>query len=354
MEPILDWLNAPTSGERLENLRRALAYEPQAPQILPQYANNHIHTFYSFSPYSPTAAVWAARAAGLSTAGIMDHDSIAGAAEFREAARLAGIGSTCGVELRVSFAGTPFSNRRLNNPDQNGVAYMTLHSIRARHFDRTAAFLRPLHEKREKRNRRMTERIRQVTGIALDYDRDVLPLSRAAEGGSVTERHLLFALAGKMLPEGTRDERYRLLGKLKSGLIRDIYLPADEELLSLEEITAFAQEVDAILCYAYLGDVTDSPTGDKRAQTFEDAYLEELLTYLKSRGVPAVTYMPSRNTREQLLRLMSLCRSLGFREISGEDINSPSQSFLCPQLADPLFAHLVEAAWELVRREENG
>ena len=36
-------------------------------------------------------------------------------------------------------------------------------------------------------------------GIGLDYDRDVLPRSQAAEGGSVTERHILFALAVLLL-----------------------------------------------------------------------------------------------------------------------------------------------------------
>jgi hypothetical protein len=30
--------------------------------------NNHIHTFYSFSPYSPSKAIWMAFSAGLSTA----------------------------------------------------------------------------------------------------------------------------------------------------------------------------------------------------------------------------------------------------------------------------------------------
>jgi hypothetical protein len=33
----------------------------------------------------------------------------------------------------------------------------------------------------------------------LDYDKDVLPLSKAREGGSVTERHLLFALSERIL-----------------------------------------------------------------------------------------------------------------------------------------------------------
>ena len=50
------------------------------------YVNNHIHTTYSFSPYSPTDAVYMAWKNGLKTAGIMDHDSVAGAREFLEAA----------------------------------------------------------------------------------------------------------------------------------------------------------------------------------------------------------------------------------------------------------------------------
>ena len=94
---ILERLNAPTKAERLENLRRALE-TAQFPPVVPQYVNNHIHTTYSFSPYSPTAAVYAARAEGLSTAGIVDHDSIAGAPEFLEAAAMAGIPATVGME----------------------------------------------------------------------------------------------------------------------------------------------------------------------------------------------------------------------------------------------------------------
>ena len=85
---ILEQLNAPSKEERLENLRRIVA-STSFPPTVPQYINNHIHTTYSFSPYSPTAAVYAARMEGLCTAGIIDHDTIAGAKEFLEAAKIA-------------------------------------------------------------------------------------------------------------------------------------------------------------------------------------------------------------------------------------------------------------------------
>ena len=54
---------------------------------------------------------------------------------------------------------------------------------------------------------------------------------------------------------------------------------------------------------------------------------------LKEEGVRGVTYMPARNTREQLTRLQELCRRYGMTEISGEDVNSSRQSMICPQLA---------------------
>ena len=99
--------------------------------------------------------------------------------------------------------------------------------------------------------------------------------------------------------------------------------------------------------------MTVSPTGDKKAVKFEDDYLDELIAYLPEAGIPAVTFMPSRNTVAQLDRLMGLCEQYGLKQISGEDINSPSQSFICKQLADPRFAHLVDAAWKLVEREKE-
>ena len=354
MDRDIEFLNAATAKERIENLKTLLAQEKEKPEALPQYANNHIHTTFSFSPYSPTAAVWAARRAGLLTAGIMDHDSISGAAEFREAAKLAGIGSTCGIEMRIDYHSSPFADKKINNPDQTGVVYMTFHSIKARYFDQVKDFLKPHVELRVERDRKELENINRETGLNLDFDRDVIPISEYENGGSITERHLFYAAAKAKLPDASEAEQYKLLGQYKSGLVKDIFIPAKEELITLDEAVDFAKQIDAILCYAYLGDVGASPTGDKAACKYEDDYLDELMAYLDSAGVKAVTYMPSRNTAEQLDRLMALCDKYGMKQISGEDINQPSQSFICKELADPKFAHLVDAAWDLVKREENG
>ena len=370
----LELLNAPTKQERLENLRAMIADEKQPPSPKPEYANNHIHTTYSFSPYSPSAAVYFARAVGLQTAGIMDHDTICGADEFRKAAEIAGVAVTCGAECRVSLRGTPLDGRKVNNPDQNGIAYMAVHSVMPDGYALFEQVLAPLRKHRNARNMAMTERINALAsplGIELDFERDVLGCSLYHQGGSVTERHLMWALAGRVMElrdparamsklgvtkkinPASPSLQYDLLGAFKAELIGQVYIPATDECMTLNELVEISAKVGAILCYPYLGDVGESITGDKRRQQFEDSYLDELFEFLDGVGVRGVTYMPSRNTPAQLERIVRLCQRYDMTQVCGEDINSPGQDFICEKLREPGFSHLVDTTWKLVERERG-
>lgn len=377
---ILEKLNAPTAQERLENLREVLKTTTFPPEV-PQYINNHIHTTYSFSPYSPTAAVYAARMEGLCTAGIIDHDSISGAREFLQAAELVNMPVTIGMECRASMEGTSLAGRRTNNPDQVGVSYMTLQSVPHDKIDEVNAFFEPYRQARHRRNRAMVEKINALLdGLQLDYDRDVLPLSEAGEGGGVTERHLMYALAKAMVQKVGKGEamveylasiglnlsekqktqmldtayafyEYDLLGILKSAFVPKIYIDATDECPNVRDVAALCKRADALLCYAYLGDVTASVTGDKKAQKFEDDYLDDVIACIKECGIRAVTYMPTRNTPEQLARIRALCDENGLIQVSGEDINSPRQSFVIRAMENPMFENLIDSTWNLIRHE---
>ncbi|MBQ4641910.1 MAG: PHP domain-containing protein [Oscillospiraceae bacterium] len=378
---ILNKLNAPTKEERLANLAEVLK-TAQFPPMVPQYINNHIHTTYSFSPYSPTAAVYAARMEGLCTAGIIDHDSISGAREFLEAAKLVDMPVTIGMEARITMDGTRMEGRRTNNPDQVGVSYMTIQGVPHNKIDTLTEFFKPYQAARHARNRAMIQRINALVGVELDYDRDVLPLSMAAENGGVTERHLMYALAIELVKQvgkgqGMIDKltqvgmtlsekqkamlldteypfyEYDVLGMLKGTFVPKIFIDATDECPKLADMVKLCNEIDAFLCYAYLGDVGESVTGDKKAQKFEDDYLEEVFECLKEEGVKAVTYMPTRNTPAQLERLRSLCDQYGMFQISGEDINSPRQIFVIKAMENPLFQNLIDATWKLIEHERN-
>ncbi len=380
-------MNAATRIERENALKETMTLERNgsiAPPERTKFVNNHIHTTYSFSPYSPTAAAYCAYRAGLETAGIMDHDSVSGVEEFIKAGEIIGIPVTGGCELRVDFSKTPLGGRRINNPDQKDITYVAAHGIPRNKLPEIDAFLAPIRRERGERNRRMTGNINALMsqyGVTIDYDKDVLPLSMAHEGGSVTERHLLYALGlrmisvfgkgdnivslltdklGMTLPDKIRAflsdadnsmYEYDLLGALKSDLVDKIYVPADSECPDVKDYIAMTKRVGAISAYPYLGDVGSSVTGDKKAQTFEDAYLDELFPVLVSLGFDAVTYMPTRNTAEQLSRVISLCEKHNLFQISGEDINSPRQSFICPALLKPQFAHLYTSTYALIGHE---
>jgi hypothetical protein len=352
-ENILKALNVPGRDARLEALKAAVKTAEFLPAD-PRYINNHIHTFYSFSPYSPSAAVYAARAEGLCTAGIIDHDSISGAEEFIRAGKIAGLPVTIGIEARVSLKGTPFEKNTVNNPDQAGVCYMVLHALPHRSIGMVADYFAPLRKHRNQRNRDMLNNINRLTGFDLDFERDVLPLSMAHEGGSVTERHLMQALARRQNPGASMAEEYAEIGRLKKDFIPKVYVNADRECPALSDYIEFCETTGGILAYPYLGDVGTSVTGDKRAQRFEDEYLDSLFEMLNNKGIRAVTYMPTRNTQGQLDRLRSLCARYGMLQISGEDINSPSQSFVIRKMEDPQFENLIRSTWDLIRHENGG
>jgi hypothetical protein len=377
--------------ERLEALAAVASGLPPA-LASRGVTNNHIHTFYSFSPYSPAIAALGSREAGLEVAGSVDHDSIAASREMVAACSMLGLGSVTGCELRVRLDRLPdgsrprFADRKINNPDSAGIVYMTIQGVPAGRVDELDAFLARIRRERLERTARMTgaaSLVLRVAGIeGIDFERDVVAFSKSAEGGGLTERHLLAAVARRLIGRFGRGGRlvdalgrslgikasprvaallsdpgnemiqYDLLGLLKTDFLDRVFeQPGANECPRAAEVAAFARSIGAIPAYAYLGDVAESPTGDKKAEKFEDDFIEELFDAVVAIGFAAVAYMPPRNTAAQLARVRELCAARGLMQISGVDINSPRQVFDCPELVLPEFANLRDSAWALAAHE---
>jgi len=385
--PALDKAERLASLSAFEAESRTSSFDRSKAEI-----NNHIHTIYSFSPYSPSMAALLARDAGLAAAGSVDHDSIGAAHEMLAASAVLGIGGCVGFEVRASFknsvdgSASPFAAKKINNPDSEGYAYMTVQGIPRQSIQAAADFLAPLRAERLKRTEKMAVSANALLGKAglseIDFQRDICDRSKYAEGGGITERHLLAAIAEKFIhkygkgPELAKGLTsgsgitvspklqallsdpnnphylYDLLGVLKTEFLPGIYIQPDEkECIPAKTVTAFARSISAIPAYAYLGDVGESPTGDKKAEKFEDDYIEELFVELSGLGYQAVAYMPPRNTLEQLNKVRRLAAEQGFMEISGVDINSSRQSFNCPEVARDEFRHLLDTTWALIAHE---
>jgi len=354
--------------------------------------NNHIHTIYSFSPYTPSMAAFKAHEAGLEAAGSVDHDSIGAAKEMLEACAVLGIGGCAGFEVRVSFKkdadGNPslFAHKKINNPDSEGIAYMTVQGIPKHAIEKAADFLAPIREERLKRTKAMTVSANVLLKDAglneIDFEHDIYDNSQFAKGGEITERHLLAAAADKIifkygkgqdLLDGLKNKMgitvnpkiashlsdpdnphylYDLLGVLKTDLLPGVFIQPDEnECVHAIKVTEFALSTGAVPSYAYLGDIEESVTGDKKAEKFEDDFIEELFAYISKLGFKAVTYMPPRNSLKQLLNVQCLCDQFNFMEISGVDINSSRQSFNCREVLEKEFRHLIDTTWALIAHE---
>ena len=385
-EKYIKALNANTREERINALKEVKALIDKGlieRNVCEGIANNHIHTSYSFSPYSPTAAAYMAWAAGLETCGIIDHDGIGGCREFIEASEILGIPATCGLECRVRTDGTKLYGRMINNTDQRSIAYVVMHAIPLNVLDKIDAIFKPLREKRNERNIKMCARLNDFLDcfdIFIDYCRDVVPLSQYDNGGTVTERHICMALVNKLkqklvtskriiaflieklqIPISKLEEKrileenasfydYDILSILKKHIVEKFYIDAYEECLHIKDFVSLAKKYGCVCAYAYLGDVIDTSDSDKKTQQFEDSYIEVLMRELKKLDFDAITYMPSRNTRYQLSKVMDFCKLHQFFEINGEDINSPRQRF-SSVFDDEMFDHLKDMNYALIGHE---
>jgi hypothetical protein len=219
--------------------------------------------------------------------------------------------------------------------------------------------------------------------LSLDFKLDVLPLSFYSQGGTVTERHILLALAKKIMARFSRGKEvigflknkmklefsgqnllymedknnnfyiYDLVHVFKTSLLGKVYIGATTECPDVKDIVALADDTGSISAYSYLGDVTDSPTGDHPDQKFEDDYLELLFDVIKELGFKAVTYTPTRNSMAQAKRIYGICKKYDLLQIIGDDINHPRQPLICESLKNKEFHYLVDSALALIGHDKR-
>ena len=262
---------------------------------------------------------------------------------------------------------------------------MTIQSVPHNKIEQLNAWFAPYRAARGRRNRAMVEKINALLdGIALDYDRDVLPLSEAKEDGGVTERHLMYALAKKMAQKAGKGQpmvdylasiglnlsakqqtqmldtaypfyEYDLLGILKSAFVPKIYIDATEECPNVRDVAKLCNDIDALFfCYAYLGDVTASVTGDKKAQKFEDDYLDDVIACVKAAAsAPSPTCRPA--TRRSSWKDFAVCAAKTACSRFRARISTPraSRSSSRPWKTR-FFPTLIDATWKLIEHEKTG
>lgn len=189
-----DRLNAFDETERREALRELAAgpFPAEGTNV-----NMHCHSFFSYNArgHSPSRIAWQARKAGLYAAGLCDFDVLDGLEEFLCAGQALGLRATVNLETRAFLR--EFADADINSPGEPGVTYVMGAGF-ARHPETgtpQAEGLAGYRTRAGERNRALVQRINgRLEEIAIDYERDVLPLT---PGGAATERHIVRAYARK-------------------------------------------------------------------------------------------------------------------------------------------------------------
>lgn len=334
--------------ETLAAAARAGALAPD-PEAKPGWVNLHCHTFFSYNPYgwSPSQFAWLASRRGLGAAGIVDFDVLDGIDEFLEAGALLGLRTTAGLECRVFVP--EFSTREINSPGEPGIAYhMGVGFPRSAVAPDLRPFLERLRAISTGRNRRLLAAVNgALAPAALDYERDVLPLTPK---GNATERHICQAYAARAqavfpepgalaafwterlktdaarldLPAGPKLQNAIRSATMKRGGVGYV-APDSGSFPTLAETNAFILAAGAVPAMTWL----DGLSAGEQA-------IEEWLDVSQAGGAAAVNIIPDRNytpgTRdrklENLYDVVERANRRNLFVIAGTEMNSPGNKFV--------------------------
>lgn len=336
-----------------------------------------VPTSYSVGAHSPSYIAFEARTSGLGAVGSMDELSIDASGELYEACKTVGIGSTFGFCLEVSFDAAPIKEILPSEPDGTTLSRIELYGVPFTSRDHIQQFLRPIQDARNARQRKQTGRLNKAISSlglgSLEYDSEVL--SATNSGGSVTDLHLMLALARRIVKRkkseaeltaflresvgiSLTDEHaqelvaaegqsraYRLAELLKERFIGEIALsPNRSECVSVADVVSFASEVGAIPCFR----LADLP---QDAET-----LQSLLDGLVQMRFAGISFAPADLSAEQVQQLHAAALERELLELPATSRyggnESGQENLALPALSESEHGHLLRNSWALVAHQQ--
>lgn len=338
--------------------------------------NLHFHTFFSFNAcgYSPLHIVWLSRLRGLSVAGSVDFDVLDALEEFQFGGFAVGLPVVSGLETRIYLP--EFRDEELSSPNEPGIAYyMGNGFVRFPETEEGLQTLRRLKAIAQERNKKIIARVNAYLGdIAVDYERDVLPLTPS---GNPTERHIVVAYARKsqeIFPDTQKRVRFwaEKLGleetsvaalerdpasfydTIRSRLMKfggvGYVKPDVGDFPRIQEVNSMIAAAGAIPSFSWL-DGTRSGEADP----------ERLVAFCEANGVETFFLIPDRNWNipddeerkykvRKLYEFVETAKKYHFPVFVGTELNRYGQKFVddfdSPYLA-PLAPFFLESAWVL-------
>ncbi len=248
----------------------------------------HVHSNCSDGTFTPSELVAYAVEKGLTAFALTDHDTTDGIDEAMQAACGQPVSVIPGIEFSTNYEGKDLHIVGLFIDKEHPV-------FRSRLTEFLAS--------REKRNKEMCRRLREIGGIEIDYDtiRSMYPdavLTRAHYADYLMKRHYV----------GDRKEAFeRYVGDHCR-----CYVPREK--VSPEDVVALLGETGAISVLAH-------PT----LYHMSDARLEALIARLKEAGLDGMETIYSTYTEGETRQMKSLAKKYGLLESGGSDFHGANK-----------------------------
>lgn len=247
----------------------------------------HSHSTASDGALAPAELIRLAASLGLKAIALTDHDTVAGIAEARAEASLAGIGFIAGVEIEIEFSPGEFHLLGLGLDEGNAKLVRALKELSSARRDRNAKIAQLLRE----------------SGMEIDLEQ----LERKAGLGQVGRPHLAQALLEQRVVRTKQEAFDKYLGKGKP-----FYLP--KECLSLDRALALIEDSGGIPVVAHPYSLFISKTK-----------LAPLMDEWKDSGIRGIeAYHPAAKPG-QCRSLELMARQRGFLVTAGSDFHGPGK-----------------------------
>lgn len=372
-------LNSFDRGARLAALAEAAALLNKGVITRPavkRHVNVHAHTFFSYSSlgYSPERLVWEAVGAGLAVVGSTDFDVLDAMDEMYAAGVALGVKATVSLETRT-FA-REYADKEISSPGEPGVMYVMGVGFSRLPKAGTAAgnLFASLSGQSRQRNIVMIDKVNSATApVALDYEKDVLPLTPS---GNATERHICSAYAAKAaahFPYAAALAEYwagvlgvdkakaaefianpgALENNIRAKLMKrggiGYTQPDRDSFPAIVDFFQMTKEAGAVPCLAWLDGASAG-----------EADPEQLIADAMSWGARAVNIIPDRNwniadpaaKEKKTAALAAFVAAAGKHDLPilvGTELNGPGQKFVdsfdAPELAPYVDDFMNGAYW---------
>jgi 3',5'-nucleoside bisphosphate phosphatase len=243
----------------------------------------HTHSSSSDGSFSPKALITAARAAGLSSMALTDHDTVSGIEEAEKAARAEGLSLIPGVEIEIAGGHGEFH-----------LLGLGIYAYR----DTVGPALAKLREDRNLRNVEIVKKMNEA-GIKASYD-DI----RAISGGEVVGRLHIAAFLVRARVCRSTDEAFRKF------LTPGGPLYAEKKTLCLPEAVTLIHSAGGKAVVAH-----------PLSLHLGWAALEEKLSTFKSEGIDGIEAFHSNASYRECKRLEEIAGKMGLLVTAGSDFH---------------------------------